>query len=251
MRFASLGSGSKGNANLVEVDGCCLLFDFGFSLQQTQLRLAKLGKSIKDIDAVFLSHEHQDHIAGVCSLAQNTDIPLWASPGTARHLPDVRNINHLDLNSSCQIKDTLEITPVTVPYDADSPCQFVINSGTCKLGILTDAGHITSHIEKYFSGLDALMLETNYDEEMLINGTYPGFLKQRISGRLGHLSNRQSAGLLSRINSNRLKHVVLMHISEKNNCPELAANFILDAIEDKDFSLGISNQNEGLPWVEI
>ncbi len=251
MRFASLGSGSKGNANLVEFDDTCIMFDCGFSFVQTQKRLAKLGKTINDIDAVFLSHEHGDHIKGVQALMKNTNIPIWASAGTSRHLPDMANINIIDSHQQYLINDTLQISPVVVPHDAAEPCQFVISSNKAKVGILTDVGHITAHIKKSFSGCNAIMLETNYDEQMLQLGSYPEFLKSRISGNLGHLSNQQSAGLLNNIDSSKLQHISLMHLSANNNSAQLALESILKIIDDDGFSLDVATQELGMDWGNI
>lgn len=251
MRFSSLGSGSKGNASLVEYKDACIMFDCGFSFVQTKKRLAKLGKTIDDISAVFISHEHGDHINGVAALLDNTEIPVWATAGTARHLPLSNYINIIDSHQQYIIDDILKINPVVVPHDAAEPCQFVVSSSKTKVGILTDVGHITAHIETSFSSCDALMLETNYDEEMLMSGSYPDFLKSRISSDLGHLSNQQSAGLLKRLDTSTLKHITLMHLSENNNSAQLALRVISKALGDMKFPLNVANQKKGSDWVSI
>ncbi len=249
MRFASLGSGSRGNASLIEVGNTCILVDCGFSLKQINLRLERLNKTLEDIDAIFLSHEHQDHIQGANSLIQQTQIPLWASSGTANYLTKPDNLFLFGSRQKCKIKD-IEVTPIIVPHDAAEPYQFILNSDNHQLGILTDTGHITSHILDEYSGCTALMLEANYDNEMLQSGTYPKSLKLRISGNFGHLSNQQSVDFLNKLDTSRLQHLALMHISEKNNTIELAKNAVKTSVEIK-CSLQTACQENGFDWIEL
>ena len=224
MRFASLGSGSRGNATLIEAAGTRLLLDCGFSAREVERRLAELDVPAESLDAILVTHEHQDHIRGVGPLARRYSIPVWITHGTYNlgrcgALPDVRLIH------SHQVPFTIgdiEIEPYPVPHDAREPVQYVFHTANAKLGILTDAGVVTPHIRKVLKACDALFLECNHDVEMLANGPYPYSLQQRVGGRLGHLSNHQAADLLQLLGHDRLKYLLAAHLSEKNNTPEMA-----------------------------
>jgi len=253
MRFASLGSGSKGNATLIEAAKTCLLLDCGFSLKETEARLERLGKTGHDLDAVLVTHEHSDHIKGVGALARKYKLPVYLTAGTFHqgrfgNLPCVETIN---CHQSFIIKD-IDVQPVPVPHDAREPCQYVFQHGNKKLGVLTDLGSLTPHVEKHYSALDALVLECNYDPQMLEEGPYPYQLKQRILGDYGHLSNSQAAQLLVRIEKEKLQHLVLSHISQQNNCAELARAAIAlmlggmsDCVKE---GFAVAGQDEGFDW---
>ena len=227
MRFASLGSGSKGNGMLVEQGSTCVLIDCGFSLRSVEQRLARLGKSLDDLSAVIVTHEHSDHIRGVSVLARRTRLPVYMTPGTAGHYHDkdrddeIPGLCYFNSHQTFAI-DELEIQPFPVPHDAREPSQLVFSDGRHKLGLLTDTGHITRHIESMLDGCDALMLECNYDTAMLQAGPYPESLKRRVGGEQGHLSNDQAASLLAGLDCSRLQHIVAAHVSEKNNTREHA-----------------------------
>jgi len=253
MRFASLGSGSKGNATLIETADTCLLLDCGFTVKETEARLERLGKTGHDLDAVLVTHEHSDHIKGVGALARKYKLPVYLTAGTFHkgrlgNLPQLETIN---CHQSFEIKG-INVQPVPVPHDAREPCQYVFQHGDKKLGVLTDLGSLTSHVEKHYSGLDALVLECNYDPKMLDEGPYPYQLKQRILGDYGHLSNGQAAQLLVRIEKDKLQHLLLSHISQQNNCPTLARAAItemLAAIPDcvRD-GFEVACQAQGFDW---
>ena len=251
MRIASLGSGSRGNATLVQHRETTLLVDNGFSLKQFAERLRRLDLEINHIDAVFLTHEHSDHSSGVERLCSTHGIPLWTTVGTARAaLAPGFDFNSLIAGRQVTIGD-IEILPVTVPHDASEPLQFVfhqLDSG-CRVGVLTDTGHITSHIVEAFDRLDGLLLEFNYDPDMLANGPYPEMLKQRVGGDHGHLSNHQSLELLRRIDTASLGCLVAAHISEKNNRPDIVGELIrqLDGLPEPV----IANQDSGFGWIDI
>lgn len=251
MRIASLGSGSRGNATLVQHKATTLLVDNGFSLRQFSQRLQRLEVEIGAIDAVLLTHEHRDHSGGVERLCASHGIPLWTAVGTARaFLPGELEYNVLVAGQRVVIGE-IEVIPVTVPHDASEPLQFIfhqIDNGK-RLGILTDTGHITSHIVESFDRLDGLLLEFNYDPEMLANGPYPDYLKQRVGGRHGHLSNDQSLELLRRIDTSLLACLIAAHISEKNNTPDIVAELIREL---KDVPTPVlANQDAGFDWITI
>ncbi len=251
MRVASLGSGSKGNATLVQQGNTTLMIDCGFSLRQCELRMQRLGIEPHSVDAILVTHEHSDHSAGVERLSRQYGIPLWTAVGTARAVFDSSvDFHRLIEGSEVRIGD-IKVLPVTVPHDASEPLQFVFEHVATgkRFGILTDAGHITSHMIRCFSALDGLLLEFNYDEQMLEQGPYPPMLKQRVGGRHGHLSNNQSVELLSRIDRSALQCLIAAHISEKNNSPDRVAGVIgkVDQVPEPI----LASQNEGFGWIEI
>ena len=254
LRFASLGSGSEGNALVVQAGQTCVLMDCGFTLVESDARLARLGLAADRLSGIVVTHEHGDHISGVARLARKYSIPVWLTHGTrlVQHkafagLPGLTEINPHDVFS---IGD-LQMQPYAVPHDAAEPVQYVFSDGAKRLGVLTDTGSSTPHIEATLSGCDALVLECNHDAEMLANGAYPASLKQRVGGRFGHLSNRDAAALLARLDNSRLQHIVAAHLSSKNNTRELAVNALSAALNCDAGWVGVANQQQGLEWREI
>ena len=249
MRFASLGSGSRGNATLIESGSTRVMVDCGFSCRETERRMARLGCSAAQLAAILVTHEHGDHIRGVCALARQYALPVWLSAGTQLMLRDetLPEFHRFDGQACIRLGD-LEIQPFTVPHDAREPCQFVFADGTHRFGLLTDTGRITAHITDCLDGCDALMLECNHDAAMLAAGSYSASLKARVGGPLGHLSNAQAAGLLESIDSSRLQHVVAAHLSEKNNHPELARAALASALGCASEWIGVAGQETGLAW---
>ena len=251
MRIASLGSGSRGNATLVQHRDTTLLVDNGFSLKQFTQRLLRLELEPHSIDAVLLTHEHGDHSGGVQRLCASHGIPLWTAVGTARAaLPPDFEYHRLVAGQSITIGE-IEVLPVTVPHDASEPLQFIfhqLDNGR-RLGLLTDTGHITSHIVAAFNRLDGLLLEFNYDHDMLENGPYPEMLKQRVGGNHGHLSNQQSLDLLRQIDTGKLVCLIAAHISEKNNAPGIVDKLIrqLDHVPTPV----LANQEAGFDWITV
>lgn len=251
MRYCSLGSGSKGNGTLIEQGNTRLLVDCGFSLRSTEQRLRQAGIGGDQLTAILVTHEHSDHIQGVAKLARRFDLPVYLTPGTGYALrQEGLDLRWIDLHSPLLIGD-LEVSPVAVPHDAREPCQFVFDNGRERLGVLTDTGSITPWIVEQYARLDALFLEANYDPHMLAYGPYPGFLKARVGGELGHLSNQQAASLLGMIDLEQLQHIAIAHISEKNNRPELARDALTDALAGWSGELLLAEQNQGLPWQTI
>jgi len=252
MRFSSLGSGSKGNATLVQAAETCVMIDCGFSLKETEARLSRYGVDATQLDAILITHEHGDHVRGAGPLARKYDIPLWTTRGTYSKaiLGKLPSLRYLDVHQCFEVKD-LEVQPYPVPHDAREPCQFVFTDGQQRLGMLTDAGMITPHIEAQLDGCDALLLECNHDLAMLEQGPYPYSLKQRVGGRLGHLSNEQTAALLGRLDHSRLKHLVIAHLSEQNNTPALACNALVDTTGCERDWIKVASQDAGFDWCEI
>jgi len=252
MRFSSIGSGSRGNGTLIERHHTCLLVDCGFSVKQTALRLAQLEKEPQAITAIIVTHEHGDHIGGVAALARRYQIPVWATHGTAMQFTagELPELNIFSSHERFEIGD-VEISPFPVPHDAREPSQFVFSDGAHRLGLLTDVGSTTPHIETSLRGCDALLLESNYDADMLADSEYPASLKARISGSRGHLSNHQTAELLGRIDCSRLQHFVAAHLSEQNNEPEIVREVLAAALDCEPTWISIADQESGLGWRQL
>jgi phosphoribosyl 1,2-cyclic phosphodiesterase len=253
IRFSLLGSGSEGNALVVQSGQTHILLDCGFSLSETVSRLARLGLAAERLSAIVVTHEHGDHIAGVARLARKFALPVWLTHGTlrAQHAAFTGlQITEIDTHACFAIGD-LAVQPYAVPHDASEPVQFVFGDGSHRLGVLTDAGHVTPHIEQSLGGCDALVLECNHDARMLAEGDYPWMLKQRVGGRFGHLNNEDAAGLLRRLDNSRLQHIVAAHLSSKNNRPELAVAALSAALGCAEGWIAVATQNEGLDWREI
>jgi phosphoribosyl 1,2-cyclic phosphodiesterase len=258
MRFCSLGSGSTGNATLVEASSGStvsrVLIDCGFSLRELDRRLARVGLASADIDAVFVTHEHSDHVGCALTLARRHRTPIWTSRGTWRaigepDLPDglVRFARDLE---SIAVGD-LELTPYTVPHDAEEPLQLRIGDGALRLGVLTDAGSITPHLLTQLQGCNALLLECNHDRNMLANSSYPASLKARIAGRLGHLANDSSAEILAGCVHAGLNHLVAAHLSERNNRPHLARAALAPVLGGEPDDVHVADPALGLDWLVV
>jgi phosphoribosyl 1,2-cyclic phosphodiesterase len=254
MRFASLGSGSEGNALLVESGGTRVLLDCGFPLSEVTSRLARLGLEASSLDAIIVTHEHGDHGGGVAKLAARHGLPVYLTRGTLSGLgADGRELGSrklIDAYTPFAI-GAIEVTPYTVPHDAREPVQFVLGNGAVKLGVLTDTGQPTPHIAQSLSGVNALVLECNHDLDMLMNGPYTAQLKKRIASRLGHLSNEASAELLRAMDCSRLQHLVAAHLSQTNNTPELARAALAGALGCAPEWIGVATQDAGFGWREV
>lgn len=254
MRFSSLGSGSEGNALLVAAGRTHLMMDCGFGLRETVSRLARLGVMPEQLDGIVVTHEHGDHLGGVARLARKFDLPVWLTHGTLRSQPEafagIACLHEIGPQHSFSVGD-IEIIPYPVPHDAAEPVQFVFSDGARRLGVLTDIGSGTPHVEAVLNGCDALVLECNHDPDMLMGGPYPYSLKQRVSGRFGHLSNGEAAGLLARLDTKRLQHLIAAHLSRKNNTPELAVRALCSVMDCPDDWVAVATQEEGFDWRRI
>ncbi|MDE2234789.1 MAG: MBL fold metallo-hydrolase [Gammaproteobacteria bacterium] len=252
MRFAMLGSGSRGNATLVECGDTIVMVDCGFSATETRARLARLGLEPDDISVLLITHEHSDHVNGAARFAGRHEIPVWCTRGTlaACARAGLQSAETFDPQLQLDLGD-LQIVPLTVPHDAREPTQFTITDGLHKLGILTDTGSITDHIRRRLADCDALILECNHDSEMLEYGPYPEPLKARVGGPLGHLSNAQAAELLADLDCGALQHLVAAHLSEKNNTPALARAALAGALNCELQWIQVASQDSGLDWREL
>lgn len=257
MRFASLGSGSEGNGLIVNSGDTHLLLDCGFGVAETARRLERLNLMPQDIDGIVVTHEHDDHVGGVPRFARKHDIPVYLTHGTLMATGVSRfegiEVNLIDSHAALPVGG-LELRPFPVPHDAREPTQFVFADGDKSLGVLTDTGMSTSHIEAMLSAVDALVLECNHDLDLLMNCTYPYSLKKRIAGRLGHLDNGCAARVLGAVAKNsatRLQHVIAAHLSKQNNTPELAQIALAEVLGCDKQWIGVATQNEGFGWREI
>ena len=256
IRFASLGSGSKGNATLIESgengSDTRILLDCGFSVVETEKRLLRLGREANTITAIVLTHEHSDHVSGAGRLSRKYNIPVWLTAGTAHACKDTNyaEMNFIDSHSSFAI-DGIQLHPFPVPHDAREPCQFVFSDGASRLGVVTDLGCYTPHILRCLDKLDALLLECNYDRSMLLNGSYPRSLKERVVGHIGHLDNQHATRLLQELNLSKLKHLIGVHVSEKNNKREFALDALCQGVNCEKEMVSLASQTKGFNWREI
>jgi phosphoribosyl 1,2-cyclic phosphodiesterase len=257
MRFASLGSGSDGNALVVEAGATRLMLDCGFTVRETVARLARVGLEPSDLSGVIVTHEHSDHGDGVFPFAREFALQTWMTWGTFSVLSGAQaeagrgvTVRLIEPDVAFAVND-LQVLPITVPHDAREPVQYVVGDGARRLGVLTDTGTSTPHIEASLSGCDALVLECNHDIDMLMNGEYPPSLKARIAGRFGHLDNGTSAAILRAVDRSRLRHVVAAHLSKSNNTPRLARAALAQALDCAPDAVAIATQDEGIGWLDL
>lgn len=246
MRFCCLGSGSRGNAYAVESDSATILIDCGFSLPSLTKRMGRRFLSLHEIDAVLVSHEHGDHIAGLGKM-RGPDVYMTSGTATELKMPDACLIR---AGASFSIRD-VRIMPVTVPHDAREPVQFVISDGGNRaIGIFTDLGHVTPAVLDAAQDLDALVVECNYSNQLLQdNRRYPERVKQRIASDYGHLENEDAARFVERSISPRLRAVVAAHLSEENNTPHLA-RLALERVAPPNI-IAVADQEAGTDWIAI
>jgi phosphoribosyl 1,2-cyclic phosphodiesterase len=226
MRLISLQSGSNGNCIYVETDGVKLLFDAGISGIQAKQRLELYGRDVTSVDAVLISHDHVDHSRSMGIYHRKFGLPVYVTARTYRaasryRLGEINDINHFSAGETLRF-GKVAVETVSTPHDGADGVVFVVDDGKHRLGVLTDLGHIFGELEAVIGSLDAALLESNYDPDMLARGPYPEWLKERIVGPAGHISNREAAELLREAASKRMKWACLAHLSHDNNTPELA-----------------------------
>jgi phosphoribosyl 1,2-cyclic phosphodiesterase len=256
VRFASLGSGSKGNCLVAEAAGSRVLIDCGLAPRETARRLARLGLAPTDIHGVLVTHEHDDHAGHAYAFAGLHGIAVHLTHGTRRAQEEARRPAdgvELRVIEGCEpfAVGAIHVEPFTVPHDAREPVQFVLGDGARRLGVLTDLGASTAHVERMLSGCDALVLETNHDLEMLRAGGYPKWLKERIAGPFGHLDNVSAERLLGALDRSRLKHVIAAHLSQQNNTVALARAALARALGSTEEWVGVASQDEGFGWRDL
>jgi phosphoribosyl 1,2-cyclic phosphodiesterase len=251
MRFASLGSGSRGNATVVEAGSTRVLIDCGFSARETERRLERLGLTASELDAVLVTHEHGDHCAGVATLSRRHSLPVFMTRGTlaSGRCDGVWRVEHFHSKAAFEIGE-LRIEPLAVPHDAREPCQFVLQSDGQRLGILTDLGSITAAVMDHYQGCDGLLLECNHDVELLQLGPYPPALKRRVGGDWGHLNNMQAADLLRQVHGAHLRHLVVAHVSEQNNLRDRVLDALGTVLGDAE-DITWADQQRGFSWLNL
>lgn len=250
LRFCALASGSRGNALLVEHEETLLMIDCGLPLKTLGMRLQAVGRDVSDLDAVLITHEHQDHSRGVRSLTRRHEIPIWATSGTARVVEAIDHFERLRFDREITI-GSIRLQPFAVPHDAREPCQFVVSAGHRRLGLLTDTGHATPAIHATLRDCDALGIEFNHDAGMLENGSYPEAVKARVGSRYGHLSNAQAAELLASLVHPGLQWVLGLHLSARNNTAAAVRRSAARAIGQRGVDLHLAGQDEAGPWLEV
>ncbi len=259
MRFAFLGSGSEGNSLLVESrEGTTttrILLDCGFGIRETARRLARLGVTPEQLDAVLVTHEHGDHVGSAYAFAARHGLTVHTSHGTWLATCHLRGANTADVRV-CAADHVfsiggLQVSPYTVPHDAREPLQFVLSNGDARLGVLTDIGMETPYVTTRLSGVDALVLECNHDREMLRNSVYPASLKRRIGGDFGHLANEVAASILAQVAHGGLNRVVAAHLSKQNNTVELATAALASALGTLPTDVLVADQEAGLDWQSV
>ncbi|QDK80298.1 MBL fold metallo-hydrolase [Spirosoma sp. KCTC 42546] len=224
--ITSLNSGSNGNCYYVGNDQDAVLVDAGISCRETERRMERLGLSLDKVRAIFISHEHSDHIRGVPQLAKKYQLPVFITPGTLQHcgfpvktfpLRALRGYEPVWIGELC-------VTAFPKHHDASDPHSFLISYQNTRVGVFTDIGAPCEHLIHHFSQCHAAFLEANYDDDLLANGRYPYFLKQRIRGGKGHLSNQQALEIFRTHKPDFMSHVLLSHLSKDNNCPQVASD---------------------------
>ncbi len=256
LRFKNLGSGSSGNATLVQArDGTTvthLLVDCGPGVRELTRRLGEAGLLPDQLDALFITHEHADHIGSARALALRQRIPIWMSAGTYAAIgePDFEGLLHIAQDGDAIAVGDLQLHPYTVPHDAREPLQLHATDGATRLGILTDLGHVTNHVLSHLAGCRSLLLECNHDSDMLANGPYPHFLKQRVGGDWGHLANRAAAETAMALAGQGLQQVVAAHLSKTNNHPTLVRAVLANAMGCAPQDIAVADAAHGTPWLD-
>ena len=262
LRFSSLASGSSGNATLVEAISrdherpTRVLVDCGLTLRRLNAALAARGCTPADLDAVFVTHEHSDHLGGVLALQRRYGTPVWTSAGTwaaaMARAGDCDATANIATQGQRITLGALELLPFAVPHDAGEPLQLVCRVGDARLGLVTDLGEPTDAVARALQGCDALLLECNHDRAMLEAGPYPVWLKRRIGGMRGHLANEQSAALLAACRHDGLRHVVAAHLSRHNNEPAHALAALQSAAQIWCLpTLHVADGDTGCGWIDL
>jgi phosphoribosyl 1,2-cyclic phosphodiesterase len=251
MQLASLGSGSRGNATVLRAGNHQVMVDCGFSLSSLETRARSRGLSLATLDAILVTHEHGDHSSGVAALSRRYRIPVYLTHGTyaSGRFEGCHATHCFDADSEFDIGE-LRVRAIAVPHDAREPVQFRFTHGAATVGVLTDLGSVTPHVCQAFRGCDLLLLEFNHDREMLARGPYPAALQRRVGGDWGHLSNAQALDLLLRLDFERLRYLVVAHISEKNNRRDLVEAQLRERAPSLLSRTVWATQDGGFAWLD-
>ncbi len=243
LKFATVASSSKGNCVYVGSEHTNILIDAGLSGKKIEEGLSSMELTGNDIDAIFVTHEHSDHVAGIGVLSRRYNIPVYATEGTWNNMPSCvgkfrRNMERLVYANEAFAFNDICIKPFNIPHDAQEPVGYSISNDSHKVTIATDIGHITDEVAENIKGSSLILLESNHDINMLKCGAYPEQLKKRILGDFGHLSNENAGKFLTSVADSVLKYVFLGHLSQDNNTPKVAFDTVSDIVADKGIELG-------------
>lgn len=265
MRLCSIASGSSGNCIYVGSDTTHILVDVGISGKRTREGLERLGVKAEELDGIFITHEHADHISGLGVMARKYGVPIYGTRGTLKAVRNISQIGKIDdsllqeieADTKIIVKD-LTLNPMRTSHDAAEPVAYRISHGKQKLGIITDLGCYNDYTVEALQGMNALLIEANHDVNMLQVGPYPYYLKKRILGDRGHLSNELSGQLLSRVLNDNMQTIILGHLSKENNLPELAYETVRVEIamadnqyKANDFPIRVASRSQVSEVVEI
>ena len=253
MKFCSLGSGSSGNSYVVSKNNTNIVVDCGFSVSELEGRMAQREIKPTEITAIFLTHEHDDHSKGIFALAEKYNKPIYLTYGTLKMCQKrIKKSYNLTINIISPL-DTLKLNDfmiyiIPVPHDAREPVQFKFESENTALAIITDLGFGNKELINSIQKINALILESNHDENLLYKSKYPKNLKDRIRSNYGHLSNKEALEILKKINFDQLKWLGAAHLSKENNSPELVKDSWKKVFQD---NINIIDPDFGLPWISI
>jgi len=246
--FASLGSGSEGNCFLVRTEQTIIMIDCGFNYKETERRLSELDLTFQNVDRIFITHEHEDHMRAIKMIIKKANIPISCSYGTAKKIGIIDEVSLINAGDILKEKD-LQIEVVPVPHDAREPCHYIFKKDALKIGIITDFGSLTPKIIESYSNLNYLVVEANHDASLLMHSSYPTSLKNRIYGKLGHANNDLTFELISQINKEKLKKIVFCHLSKLNNQKEIIKNTVKEYFNE--FKCEFISQENIFNWSEI
>ncbi len=241
-----LASGSKGNSLFVSCNNSSILIDAGLSGVEIQRRLTAVNIDPENLTAIIITHEHTDHVKGAGILSRRFDIPVYITQKTyqaAKRLGKIENLCFFECGIPFEI-DQIMVNPFSISHDAEDPAGLTMEYNGHKIGIATDLGIATTLVKEHLKNSNILYLESNHDPDMLINGPYPWYLKQRIKGRTGHLSNMDAKILVSELKTDALKHVILAHLSEENNCPRKAAQEVSKSLNASGIVLHVAGPDK-------
>jgi len=256
LKFCSLYSGSSGNSSFIQSENINILVDAGVSGKKIIDALASINIAIENISAILVTHEHSDHTQSIATLSKKYNIPVYANKKTWDAMQDKKekiskdNVLYFNNNKPFTLND-VTILPFDIPHDAANPCGFTISDNDSKISIATDIGHMTTSIIDNIKNSNFLLLEANYEPDVLKCSSYPFHLKERIASPIGHLSNIEAGKTINYLAGFGVKNIMLGHLSNENNFPELAYKSVLEQIENKDLNLSVANRFEPSKFFEV